>query len=149
MRPKARNPTVSHVTFRMTEEKKAELEKLAAKRKMPVSELIREFIDKGLSVQGYSDDIDFIRRNIREELKAQLAPAVDRLVKLTVKSGIVSAAGYFLNASALSEFVHPSRQREFEETLAESKKLGIYYFRLPSNEAAEFLKEDGKLKNRL
>ncbi len=115
------------------------LEKWAIKEGVTISELIREFIVKGMSIGSYKEEIDFIRQQIREEISMQLKPAIDRLVKITVKSGIVSAAGYFLCASALSEFVHPARQKEYEEVLAESKKLGVYYFRLPSKEAEEFM----------
>jgi hypothetical protein len=129
------------ITVKVKEPLYKDLQKLARKAGMSLAELVRGYIDKGMGLDAAKADIDFVRQNIREEIAAQLKPAVERMVKLTVKSGIVSAAGYFLCASALSEFIPPSRQREYEEVLVESKKMGVIYFRLPSNEAEEFLKE--------
>ena len=132
-------PTVQ-ITVKVKEPMLKDLQKLARKSGMSLAELVRQYIAKGVGIDAANADIDFIRQNIREELAAQLKPGIERIVKLTVKSGIVSAAGYFLNASALSEFVPPARQREYDEVLAESKKMGVVYFRLPSNEAESFLK---------
>ena len=139
MNPK-KQPTVQ-ITVKVKESQYKDLQKLARKSGVSLAELVRGYINKGMGVDTSKADIDFIRQNIREELSAQLKPAVERMIKLMVKSGIVSAAGYFLNAAALSEFIPPTRQREYEEVLAESKKLGVAYFRLPSNETEEFLKK--------
>ena len=109
---KTKNETSPHcmMSFRTTEAEKTELEKLAIKQHISVSSLIREYVSKWIGIDSSKEDIDFIRGQIREELSMQLKPAIERIVKLTVKSGIVSAAGYFLNASALEELVHPARQ---------------------------------------
>jgi hypothetical protein len=139
---KKQEPTVQ-ITVKVKEPLLKDLQKVARKSGVSLAELVRGYIDKGMGIDAAKADIDFVRQQIREELSAQLKPAVERIVKLTIKSGIASAAGYFLNASALSEFISPARQREYEEVLAESKKLGVYYFRLPSSEVEEFLKEAG------
>ena len=67
------------------------------------------------------------------------------MIKLFLKGGIAGAAGYFLNAAVLSEFVMPERQREFEEVLIKAKKLGVQYFRMPSEEAINLLDNENNL----
>ncbi len=127
------------VTVRLPMEVYESLQKLSSKNKKAMAENMRIFIEKGLNVQANKEDIDFIRKQIREELYSIISPNIERIVKICVKSGIVSAAGYFLNAEALTEFVHPSRQRDFKKSLDESKKLGVAYFRIKDSEIEEYL----------
>ena len=47
-----------------------------------------------------------------------------------------------------AEFIPPSRQRELEDVLLESKKQGIVYFRLTDQELAEFAQNDNKILNK-
>jgi len=125
------------LTVRVKESTYRKLQTHANKIGMNVSELTREYIQKGMNIASYKEDIDFIRKQIREELQIQLKPSIERLAKLSVKTGIVSAAGYHLAAAMLSEFVHPTRQREYSEVLAESKKHGVAYFKVSMNEMME------------
>ena len=46
------------------------LDKLAAKKHTTASELVRGYVDKGLSIEGNREDIDFIAQIIRQELTA-------------------------------------------------------------------------------
>ena len=46
------------------------LDTLAAKNSTTTSELVRQYVEKGLSIEGYSQDIDFIARIVRQELMA-------------------------------------------------------------------------------
>ena len=129
----------------LTKEMCEELDKKAARDKVSRNELIRRFIEKGLAVDGHAEGIDFIRRHIREELSNIINPKIERIVKLVVKSGVVSAAGYFLNAEMLAEFIPPSRQRELQDVLLESKKKGVVYFRLTDQELEEFAANENKI----
>lgn len=130
------------ISVKVTNQTYETLKKLSSKENKPIAEIIRQFIEKGLSLQSYKDDTNFIRIQIREEMTSILKPSIDRIIKICVKSGIVSAAGYFLNAQALSEFINPSRQKEFSKSLEESKKMGVAYFKLKDKEIEEFYKSD-------
>ena len=55
------------MSFAISEKMKSELDTIAAKRHIPVSELIRDYIDKGMNIDKTASDIDFIRKQIREE----------------------------------------------------------------------------------
>jgi phosphoglycerate-specific signal transduction histidine kinase len=132
------------LTVKVTPTQQKELQKLAVKQHISLAELLRRFIDKGISVDGHADGIDFIRRHIREELSNIINPKIERLVKLAVKSGVVSAAAYFLNAEMLAEFIPLSRQRDLQDALLESKKQGVVYFNLTDSDLAEFAANDNK-----
>ena len=133
------------LTVKVTPQQQKDLQKLAALQHISLAQLLRNFIDKGLTVDGHKDGIDFIRRHIRDEINNSINPRMERLIKLQVKGGIVSAAAYFLNAEMLAEFISPSRQRELQDVLLESKKQGVVYFRLNDQELEEFAQNENKI----
>jgi len=138
----------SKISFWVTEDKYKLLQGLAKTRNLSLSEYVRQMLDDGASIDGCKNDIDFIRKHIREELTNIVDPKIERIIKLIVKSGIVSAAGYFLNAEMLAEFIPPTRQRELQNVLLESKKQGIVYFRLTDQEIEEFAQNENKIINK-
>ena len=133
------------ITVKVKESTYQNLTKYAIKSGRPLAEIVRGFIDKGMNIEGYREEIDLIRKNIREEINAILKPQTERLIKLFLKGGIAGTAGYFLNAAALSEFVVPERQREFEDVLIRAKKLSVQYFKMPSEEALNLLDNNNNI----
>lgn len=126
------------------------LEKLSAKNGINISEQIRIFINKGLSIEATQSDIDDICSHIRTELESYLKPQVDRIIKCVIKGGISSSASYYLNAKALSEFVPVHLQVEYENALMESKKLGIAHMQVRDRKIDEFMTEnESKLEKKI
>ena len=117
------------------------LEELSAKRQITPSELIREYINKGLSVDATLADMDNIRSHIRAELESYLKPQVERIIKCVIKGGIASSAGYYLNAKAISRLVPSHLQSEYESALMESKKLGVAHMQVRDRKVDEFMRE--------
>ena len=81
------------------------LDKLAAREHTTTSELIRNFVEEGLKVNGYEEQVDFIARIIRQEItavyhvediKAISDHSTDRLAKMLMKTGKINAAMFFL-----------------------------------------------------
>lgn len=77
------------------------LDKLAAKNHTTTSELVRGYVEKGLSIEGSREDIDFIARIIRQEItavyhvdeiKAIADHDTDRLAKMLMKIGKINGA---------------------------------------------------------
>ena len=90
------------------------LDKLAAKNHTTTSELVRGYVEKGLSIEGSREDIDFIARIIRQEItavyhvdeiKAIADHDTDRLAKMLMKIGKINGAIFFL---LISSFPFPS-----------------------------------------
>lgn len=91
------------------------------------SSAIREFIDKGLAINSYKDEIDFIRQIINEELESTLEPYMNRLIAISLKGGVMSASSHFALAEVLEKLVDPKYRRILEEVLTENKKRGYAY----------------------
>ncbi len=139
---------IKKVSFLLSMNTYKSLEQLSAKRQITPSELIRNYIDKGLSVDATLADIDNIRSHIRAELESYLKPQVDRIIKCVIKGGISSAASYYLNAKALADFVPHHMKVEFENALMESKKLAVAHMQVRDKRIDEFMTESEKKLNK-
>lgn len=120
------------------------------KKSISISEAVRQLISKSLILEKTTEDMDFIRSNIRAELESYLRPQVERIIKCVIKGGIASSAGYYLSAKAISDFVPEHRQAEYESALMESKKLGVAHMQVRDRKVEEFMAEsEEKLDNKI
>lgn len=105
-----------------------ELKKLAALRNIYVSDIVREFVKKGLAINSYKEDTELIREIVREELKNVLEPQINRIVKMLMKIGKVSAGTMYSNLSVIQHIVDQDQQ-EFYEMVNRSLRLGVDYMK--------------------
>jgi len=120
----------------------ADLDKLADREGMSRTELIRKFIDKGLSVESYQENIDFLSGIIRQEVKVEMRAQANRLAAMLFKVGIITSANYFLAVKTLSDVISPSMQEDFKDINSNARKLGIDYMKQSGVGVVEFLEDD-------
>jgi hypothetical protein len=94
------------------------------------SEQIRQFIDKGLSVEAINADMDNIQAYIDIAVKNAISPFMDRIIALIVKNTIVGASSWFMNIKAMENLIPPHLQEEFDDNLIFSKKAGVAYIKV-------------------
>ncbi len=144
------NKETKKVSFLLPMDTYTSLEELSAKRLTTPSELIRDYINKGLSVDATLADMNNIRSQLRAELESYLKPQVERIVKCVIKGGITSSAGYYLTAKVIASYVPPHMRTEYESALIESKKLGVAHMKVKDNKVEEFMEESReKLDNKI
>lgn len=127
------------ISFDVTEDVNRQLETLAAKRNRAKAELLREYIDRGIGVDGLLGQEQLLRKIIRQELDNKLENYLKRIVSISVKGSVTSAAAYFLSATALSSFVRPELQADFDQAVRHAKQLGVSYVGLQDDTVEEFL----------
>ncbi len=116
------------------------MKKLAAVRGVFVSDIVREFVEKGLAVDGYKSDIDFITEIIHKELKEVLEPQINRIVKMLMKIGKVSAGTMYSNLS-LIQLISDEDQEAFYEMINRSLRLGVEYMKKKDVEVDQYLSQ--------
>ena len=88
----------------LTKEMCEQVDRMTARGHISRNEQIRRYIEKGLDVEGYRQDIDFIAGIIRQELqavyqiediKAVVEQQANRIAKMHMKSGKMDAAAFF------------------------------------------------------
>ena len=105
------------------------IEELAAKRNIKPSALMRELIEKGLSIEKTKEDMDFIRSQLRKELEDVLEPYMTRIIKLNVKIGTMSVLSAMAGARMLSKINFKSGLT-YHEVLEDTKKEAAAYLRV-------------------
>jgi hypothetical protein len=120
----------TRMSFAVSEKMKSELDTIAAKRHITVSELIRDYIDKGMNIDKTASDIDFIRRQLREELDAMLKPQINRLAKLLMRIGMMDISFCYFNSKLVHMFVPIKDRTSYEELMAECKHNAAAYLNM-------------------
>lgn len=132
------------------------LDKLATKKHTTASELVRGYVDKGLSIEGNREDIDFIAQIIRQELtavyhvdeiKAIVDHDADRLAKMLMKVGKINGAMFFLLIKVLMNLANEGSEDDFDQMLSEAVKLGVDYMQKKDFQINSFLEDTGNLRN--
>ena len=118
------------MSFAVSEKMKAELDVIAAKQHITVSELIRGYIDKGMNVDKTASDIDFIRKQIREELDIMLKPQINRLAKLLMRIGMMTVSFCYFTSKIVHLFVPLNERTSYEELLATCKHDAAAYLNM-------------------
>lgn len=97
---------------------------------------IRHYIEKGLNVEGYAKNIDFIAGIVRQkimavyhigDIKAVVEQQADRIAKMHMKSGKIDVAAFFLLVKVLMNIAHEGMEDQFDRMLREAVVLGVNY----------------------
>ena len=118
------------MSFAVSEKMKSELDVIAAKRHITSSELIREYIDKGMNVDKTASDIDFIRKQIREELEIMIKPQINRLAKLLMRIGMMTVSFCYFTSKIVHLFVPLSERTSYEELIGQCKHDAAAYLNM-------------------
>jgi hypothetical protein len=118
-----------------------QIEKIAAKKNVYASDVIRDFVNKGLSVTGYEDNVELISGIVRQVVSAEIGRQANRLAAMLFKIGVITAGGYFMSARIISDVINPSMQEDFKDINSNARKLGIDYMKQNGVGAVEFLED--------
>ncbi len=139
----------------LTKEMCIQVDKIAAKEHVSRNEQIRRYIEKGLNIDGYTQNIDFISSIIRQELlaiyhiediKAVVEQQTNRIAKMHMKTGKVDAAAFFLLLKVLINMAHEGTEEQFEQMLNEAVTLGVDYMQKKDFQINSFLQDSAYLR---
>ena len=111
-----------------------EIEAVAQKTGVSLAEAGRRIMGKGLASGWVDENTDMITHIVRQQLEAVLKPQIERLAKLCVKSGIMSATSTFLNVQAFQDLVPTERRKIPVELYEKARKKAALYFKTPTDE---------------
>lgn len=139
----------------LTKEMCGQIDKIADREHISRNEQIRRYIEKGLAVDGYSQDIDLIAGIIRQELqaiyhiediKAVVEQQTNRIAKMHMKSGKIGAAAFFLLIKVLMNVAHEGTEEQFDQMLNEAVSLGVDYMQKKDFQTNGFLQDSDNLR---
>lgn len=131
------------------------LDKLAARNHTTTSELVRGYVEKGLSIEGSREDIDFIARIIRQELtavyhvdelKAIADHDTDRIAKMLMKIGKINGAMFFLLIKVFMNLANEGSEDDFDRMISGAVRLGVDYMQKKDFQINSFLQDTENLR---
>ena len=142
------------LVIRVPDELKEQLEVKASAEHITVSDLVRRYIDKGLNLEGYKSEIDFLSEIMQTVLSGVLDPQIERIIKLIIKLGKINGAGYFLQLANLLSEDNESDIGDISEIVNRCNRLAVKYMSQKDSDVERFLlnntellKEALRLKN--
>lgn len=150
----AKNEMVQ-ITVKVTAEKSEQIKKLANQKHITTAELVRRFIDKGLTIDSYKEDVDFIASIVRQELMAVyhiddiknvMEQQTSRLAKMLMKMGKMSSAEFYLLIKVLMNVAHDGTEDQFDQMLNEAVTLGVDYMQKKDYQINSFLQDTDNLR---
>ena len=109
------------------------------------SKYCRRLLEKGISVEAYKEDIDFITKIIRNELENIIEPYGNRQIKMLMKIGKATGGTMFTNIKLLLSLIDPEKLYTFKELLESAMKLGVEYMRMKDFEVDQYISDGEKM----
>lgn len=140
----------------LTKEMCGQIDKMADREHVSRNEQIRRYIEKGLNIEGYTQNIDLIASIIRQELmavyhiediKAVVEQQANRIAKMQMKSGKIDAAAFFLMIKVLMNVAHEGTEDQFDQMLNEAITLGVDYMQKKDFQINSFLQDTDNLRS--
>lgn len=122
------------------------VDKMAARSHITRTEQIRRFIEKGLAIESYEENLDIISGVIEQELSVQIKKLGNRLAALINRLTIISAAGYYTNITIMSELIDRDLYSSFEKIEAAARKRALAYANQKNADALSAFADDEEMK---
>ena len=153
-----KNYETIQLNVKVTDSTADQIKRLAASNHITVAEQLRQFIEKGLNVNSYEQQIDLIASIIRQEilalpsagemvvqmersLLASIEKQASRIEKMQMKIGKVSAAGYFLLIKVLLNMMGKNDPMEFAAMVEQAGQLGVEFMKQKNSTVNEILQD--------
>lgn len=153
--------TTIQLNVKVTDDTADQIKRLAASNHITVAEQLRRFIEQGLSVHSYEQNIDLIASVIRQELMSIYHPediqnriisgmseTLKKFENTLRKSGKAASAGYFLLVKVLLDEIGRTDPADFAAMVEQAGAIGVEYMNQKNRTVNEILK-DGRYTCRM
>lgn len=124
-----KEPLFHKVTFRLNNNTYKELEETAKNRDESLAFIIREYVSKGMAKDYVEDSRSIIASVVKEQLRAELKPSVERLAKISSKAGHMAATATFLNVQALMDLVPKENRKDVRDMYDKARMKAVTYMK--------------------
>lgn len=122
------------VHLRINDDIYEKVKNIADKKGESVSEVFRQLVNDGLTLEVGNENKDVLASIVRDEVSAVLKQSVERLASLSAKSGTMAATAAFLNVQALMDLVPKERQKNVREMYESARKKAVEYMKTKTND---------------
>ncbi|MNM65181.1 hypothetical protein D3C81_766090 [compost metagenome] len=139
----AQSKKTVQITVKLPNKQYEALKKYAASKHLSMADIVRAFIQKGMSIESYTQEIDFITAIIRQEINIAIGGLSNRLAGLASKDLIMSAAAYYSTIAIIADLIDTNRYTTFREIEKKARRLAVEYTKMKLTDAEQlFLSGD-------
>jgi len=124
-------PELKKITVKIPEDTYSIIENMAKKEDATFSETVRKLLYKAINIEWAKENEDMLAAMIRQQMDIVIKPHVERLAKISSKSGHIGAAAAFLNVQALMDLVPVERRKDVRAMFESAKKKAVEYMKTP------------------
>lgn len=106
-----------------------QIERLAALEGCSKSEIVRKATQEYINPKVSKENIDYITKIIRLEIKNTQEPDFERIISLLAKTCIMSATSAFLTAETINRFVPDNKQQDVKEVYDAARLKAVNYLK--------------------
>lgn len=132
------------LTIRISPRQGEALEQLSRQSKRTKSELVRKFIDKGLSIDNFEQDEAKMLLAIRQAVALELEQPIERIAAIGAKGSQISSAAFFMLIHTIRLMTVEEERSGVDELAAKSRRLGIEYLKAKNESIDAFIENSLK-----
>lgn len=136
-----------YVPVRLEKEIHKKLQNIAITRNTTKSDIIRDYIYKGLKNDGYTENDEKLKNMLKSSLNEILHPQIERLASISAKATHIASAAFFMELFAARLAVPPEHRELIDMAAGHARKLGIEYLKLKDEDIDSFLKSSLRRMN--
>lgn len=121
-------------TITLDEKTYNQIKVLSEKRGEGLTESIRYLLNRSLSLEYSDQSIDLISQIVRKQMDLVIKPHIERLAKISSKTGHMAATSTFLNAQALVDLAPEERRRDIKPMYEKARKQAVEFMRSKTSE---------------
>ncbi|QWU13185.1 hypothetical protein SAMN04487895_11733 [Paenibacillus sophorae] len=137
------------ITVKLPKKQYEALKKYAASKHLSMADIVRAFVQKGMSIESYTEEIDFITAIIRQEIKIAIDELSNRLAGLASKDLIMSAAAYYSTIAIIADLIDTNRYTTFREIEKKARQLAVEYTKMKLTDAEKLFLSGGTFEQNL
>lgn len=126
--------TFKQIHLRVDNELYEKITNISNKSGDSIAEVMRKLLRIGLTEKITEDNTDLIATIVRQQMEITMKPHVERLAKLSSKTGHMSATAAFLNVQALMDLVPKDKKKDALELYEKARKKAAKYMKTPTNQ---------------
>lgn len=139
----AQSEKTVQITVKLPKKQYEALKKYAASKHLSMADVVRAFVQKGMSIESYTQEIDFITAIIRQEINIAIGGLSNRLAGLASKDLIMSAAAYYSTIAIITDLIDTNCYTTFREIEKKARQLAVEYMKMKLTDAEKlFLSGD-------
>lgn len=134
----------TYIPFRCSGKTGRMIEQLATQQCRPKSEVLRDFVDRGLVSTGAKTNEDYLYGLVQQAVKEITQPQIERLAAISAKAAHIAAASFFMGVYAATRDATPAEQHEVEDAAGSARALGIQYLKMKDRDIDVFIRNGVK-----